>query len=86
METAASKAYREMYQKVMEDKEELLFDTTRGREMQSEHYNGARKSFFAPDFAYFYMSAFQVKTGKEITHILTKVKKIIIAWLSITFL
>ena len=77
LEKAANKAYREMYQKVMENEEELLFDVTRAREMRLLYLKG-KGSYFSPDFQYFFLSAFQIKTGSEITHIRTKVNKVII--------
>ena len=77
LETAASKGYREMYQKVMENEEEWLFDFMRVRELQLQYLQG-KNSYFVPDTQYSFMSAFQIKTGREVTHIRTKVNKAII--------
>ena len=53
---------------------QVLNNVKKGVEMQLRHYNGAWEAHFAPDFAYFYMSAYQVKTGRQISHVLIKVK------------
>ena len=67
-----------MYQKVMENKEDWLYDITRGREMQLRYLKGKRESYFVPDFHYAFMSAIQIKTGREIGHMRTKVNKVTI--------
>jgi len=62
LETAPSEDYRKMYKKLMENKEEWLFDFTRVLEIQSKFPEG-NVAYFTPDYQYYYLATNMIEQG-----------------------